>query len=133
MCHVCMLLSLRVLYMYCRTPCRALSMNLEPSTTESNYLHTLLRTTCLCARPHLRMRISSYKINDDVCRFHPVLYAIRDTSQNKPHNNGRLAALFPEVTHEDFFRSELEYTVGFDREEIQLSSISPWEKFVAYR
>ena len=27
--HVCMLLSLRVLYMYCRAPCRALSMNLE--------------------------------------------------------------------------------------------------------
>ena len=49
-----------------------------------------------------------------------------------PHN-GRLAGLFSEVTHEDFFRSELEYTVGFDREEIQLSSISPWEKFVAYR
>ena len=48
MCHVCMLLSLRVLYMYCRAPCRALSMNLEPSTTESNYLHTLLRTMCLC-------------------------------------------------------------------------------------
>ena len=42
MCHVCMLLSLRVLYMYCRAPCRALSMNLEPSTTESNYLHTCL-------------------------------------------------------------------------------------------
>ena len=36
-------------------------MNLEPSTTESNYLHTLLRTTCLCTRPHLRMRISSYE------------------------------------------------------------------------
>ena len=53
-----MLLSLRVLYMYCRAPCRALSMNLEPSTTESNYLHTL-RTMSLCARPHLRMRISS--------------------------------------------------------------------------
>ena len=47
--------------------------------------------------------------------------------------NGRLPALFPEVTHKDFFRSELEYTVGFDREEIQLSLISPWEKFVAYR
>ena len=30
MCHVCTLLSLRVLYMYCRAPCRALSMNLEP-------------------------------------------------------------------------------------------------------
>ena len=30
MCHVCMLLSLRVLYMYCRASCRALSMNLEP-------------------------------------------------------------------------------------------------------
>ena len=44
-------------------------------------------------------------------------------SQNKPHN-GCLAARFPEVTHEDFFRSELEYTVGFDREEIQLSLIS---------
>ena len=47
-----------VVYVLC-APCRALSMNLEPSTTESNYLHTLLRTTCLYARPHLRMRISS--------------------------------------------------------------------------
>ena len=36
---------------------------------------------------------------------------------NKPHN-GRLAALSPEVTHA---RRELEYIVGFDREEIQLS------------
>ena len=33
---------------------------------------------------------------------------------NKPHN-GRLAALFPEVTHE-FLQRELEYTVGLDRE-----------------
>ena len=52
--------------------------------------------------------------------------------QNKPHN-GRLAALFPEVTHEEFLRRELEYTVGLDREEIQMSLISPLEKFVAYR
>ena len=52
---------------------------------------------------------------------------------NKPHN-GRLAGLFPEVTHEEFLRREVEYTVGSDREEIQLLSlISPWEKFVAYR
>ena len=51
--------------------------------------------------------------------------------QNKPHN-GHLAALFPEVTHKDFSLSELEYTAGFDREEIHLSLISPWEKFVAY-
>ena len=48
-------------------------------------------------------------------------------SQNKPHN-GRLAALFPEVTHE-----ELEYIVGFDQEEIQLSLISLWGKIAAYR
>ena len=52
--------------------------------------------------------------------------------QNRPHD-GRLAALSPEVTHEDFFRSELEYTAGLDREEIPLSLISPWEKCVAYR
>ena len=51
---------------------------------------------------------------------------------NEPHN-GRLAALFPEVTHEEFLRRELEYIFGFDRKEIQLSLISPWEKFVAYR
>ena len=51
---------------------------------------------------------------------------------NKPHN-GCLAAPFPEVTHEEFLRRELEYTVGLDREEIQLSLISPWKKFVAYR
>ena len=30
------------------------------------------------------------------------------------NNKGRLAALFPEVTREDFSRSELEYTVRFD-------------------
>ena len=52
--------------------------------------------------------------------------------QNKPHN-GRLAALFLEVTHEEFLRRELEYTVGLDQEEIQLSLISLWERFVAYR
>ena len=34
--------------------------------------------------------------------------------QNKTHN-GRLAALFLEVTHEEFLRRELEYTVGLDR------------------
>ena len=48
-------------------------------------------------------------------------------------HNGRLAALFPEVTHEELLQKELKYTVGFDPEEIQLSLISPWEKFVAYR
>ena len=52
--------------------------------------------------------------------------------QSKPHN-GRLAALFPEVTHKEFLQRELENTVGLDREEIQLSLISPWEKFIAYR
>ena len=36
---------------------------------------------------------------------------------NKPHN-GRLAALFPEVTHAEFYRRELECTIGFDGEEI---------------
>ena len=51
--------------------------------------------------------------------------------QSKPHN-GRLVALFPEVTHKEFLRRELEYTVGLDREEMQLCLISPWEKFVAY-
>ena len=51
--------------------------------------------------------------------------------QSKPHI-GRLAALFLEVTHE-FLRRELEYTVRLDREEMQLTLISPWEKFVAYR
>ena len=75
MCHVCMLLSLRVLYMYCRAPCRALSMNLEPSTTESNYLHTVLRTTCLCARLHLRMHISSKNAHAHCLYF--VLLAIQ--------------------------------------------------------
>ena len=39
---------------------------------------------------------------------------------DKPHN-GRLAARFPEVTQAEFFRRELKCTVGFDREEIQLS------------
>ena len=47
--------------------------------------------------------------------------------------HGRLAALFPEVTHAEFFRKELECTFVFDGEEIQLFLISPWEKFVAYR
>ena len=51
---------------------------------------------------------------------------------NKPHN-GHLAALIPEVTHAEFLRKELEFTVGFDREEIQMSLISLWEKFIAYR
>ena len=36
---------------------------------------------------------------------------------NKPHN-GRLAALFLEVTHAEFVRRELECTIGFDGEEI---------------
>ena len=36
---------------------------------------------------------------------------------NKPHN-GRLAALFPEVTHAEFVRRELECIIGFDGEEI---------------
>ena len=49
---------------------------------------------------------------------------------NKLHN-GHLAALFLEVSHEEFLRRELEYTVGFHREEIQLSLISPREKFVS--
>ena len=44
---------------------------------------------------------------------------------NKPHN-GRLAALFPEVTHAEFSRRELECTVGFNREKIYGS---PWENF----
>ena len=47
-----------------------------------------------------------------------------------PHN-GRITALFPEVTHEDFFRSVLGSAVGFKRDEIQSSLISPWEKFVS--
>ena len=51
---------------------------------------------------------------------------------NKPHN-GRLAALFPEVTHAELFRRELECTIGFDGEEIQMSLISLWEVFVPYR
>ena len=42
-CHVCMLL-----YMYCRAPCRALSMNLEPWTTD---LHT-----CLYCVPRVSVR-----------------------------------------------------------------------------
>ena len=50
-------------------------------------------------------------------------------SPSKPQN-GRLAALFPALTHKEFLRKELEYTIGFDRNEIQLSLISPWEKFV---
>ena len=49
---------------------------------------------------------------------------------NKPHN-GRFAALFPEVTHAEFFRKELECTFVFDGEVIQLFLILPWEKFVA--
>ena len=36
---------------------------------------------------------------------------------NKPHN-GYLAALFLEVTHAQFFRKELECTIGSDGEEI---------------
>ena len=36
---------------------------------------------------------------------------------NKPHN-GRLAALFPEVTHAEFVRRELECIIGLDGEEI---------------
>ena len=36
---------------------------------------------------------------------------------NKPHN-GSLEALFLEVTHVEFFRRELECTIGFDGEEI---------------
>ena len=51
---------------------------------------------------------------------------------NKPHN-GRLAALFPEVSHVEFFRKELECTFVFNGEEIQLFLISSWEMFVAYR
>ena len=51
---------------------------------------------------------------------------------NKLHN-GRLAVHFPEVAQLEFFRRELKCTVGLDREEIQLSLVSPWEKFVAYR
>ena len=35
----------------------------------------------------------------------------------KPHN-GRLAALFPEVTQEEFVGRELDYIIGFDGEEI---------------
>ena len=45
---------------------------------------------------------------------------------NKPHNG-------LEVTHAEFFRRGSECTIGFDGEEIQLSLISLWEKFVAYR
>ena len=48
-------------------------------------------------------------------------------------HNGPLAALFPKVTHAEFFRKELESTFVFDGEEIKLFLISPWEKFVAYR
>ena len=66
-----------------------------------------------------------------VPRLLPGYEATYTLPQNKLHN-GRLAALFLEVTHKEFLRRELEYTVGLDREEIQLSLISPWEKFVAY-
>jgi len=51
---------------------------------------------------------------------------------NKLHN-GRLAALFLEVTHAESFRKELECTFVFDGDEVQMSLISPWEKFIAYR
>ena len=66
---------------------------------------------------------------------HSLVLLIPNCTRNHAINytNGRLAALFPEVTHEEFLRRELEYTVGFDREGIQLSLISPWEKFVAYQ
>ena len=77
MCHVCMLLSLRVLYMYCRAPYRALSMNLEPSTTESNYLHTCYCVPRVCARPHLRMRISSYVLDSPPPSLVPSLFFAR--------------------------------------------------------
>ena len=50
---------------------------------------------------------------------------------NKLHND-RLAAHFLEVVQSEFFRRELKCTVGLNREEIQLSLISLWEKFVAY-
>ena len=36
----------------------------------------------------------------------------------KKSHNGCLAALFPEVTHVEFVRRELEYIIGFDGEEI---------------
>ena len=42
-----------------------------------------------------------------------------------------MVAYFPEAIHAKFFRRELECTIGFDREEIQLSSISLWKKFIA--
>ena len=48
---------------------------------------------------------------------------------NKPHN-GRLAAVFPKVTHEEFLSRELEYTVGPDRGEIQFNTVSFWVKNV---
>ena len=47
-------------------------------------------------------------------------YHVGSTCQlllNQPHN-GRLTAYFPEVTHAEFVRRELECTVGFDGEEI---------------
>ena len=61
-------------------------MNLEPSTTESNYLHTVLRTTCLCARPHLHMRISSImKLEDFVSLHTPTLLV--GASLSEPHTS----------------------------------------------
>ena len=38
-----------------------------------------------------------------------------------------MAAYFPEAIHAKFFRRELECTIGFDQEEIQLSLISLWK------
>ena len=40
--------------------------------------------------------------------------------QNKPHN-GHLVALFWQVTHAEFFQTELEYTVGFNREDFDFT------------
>ena len=62
--------------------------------------------------------------------MHFVGFTCVPTVSQWPHN-GRITALFPEVTHEDFFRSVLGSAVGFKRDEIQSSLISPWEKFVS--
>ena len=59
-------------------------------------------------------------------------HVVQHVPLDKSHN-GCLTALFQEVTHEEFLQRALEYTVGVDREEIQLSLISPWENFVAYK
>ena len=50
---------------------------------------------------------------------------------NKSHN-GHLAAFFSGNNSEELSRRELECTVVFNQEEIQLSLIPLWENFLAY-